>query len=375
MVDTKIKLTDYVVIDIENPNLKANSICSIAFVQVKNNDIVKKEYTLINPEDNFDYVNMRVNKITPEMVKDSITFKDFWTKYKDVFEDAIIVGHGIRYDMSVICKSLLRYGIDLPNIKVICTQKLTQKYLDTNKYSLNAVCDYLNIKLDEHHNAMCDAMSSMQILDYINNKYGLDDSDIEDYHFNSNDNGSHNSIIKFTNETKDLQKLKRIIEGIMEDKKITFNEMEALEKWLDYNTHLIGNYPFDKIYTVVKNILDDGVISKGEHDDLVKIFNELIDPINEMKSDSTICFTDKMFCLTGTFNSGSKEEIEKKIIDKGGICSKTINSKVNYLIVGGAGSDDWKFGNYGSKVQKAMELKEKGKNIEIIGENDFLSQL
>ena len=36
----KFELKDYVVIDIENPNVNANSICSIAFIQVKDNKII-----------------------------------------------------------------------------------------------------------------------------------------------------------------------------------------------------------------------------------------------------------------------------------------------------------------------------------------------
>ena len=83
MVKTGIKLEDYVVLDIENPNTKADSICSIAFIQVKDGNIINKKYTLINPEDRFDDINMRVNKITPNMVKDAITFDTFWKDNKE----------------------------------------------------------------------------------------------------------------------------------------------------------------------------------------------------------------------------------------------------------------------------------------------------
>lgn len=68
MIATKIKLEDFVVIDIENPNTKADSICSIAFIEVKNGKIQNQYYSLINPEDKFDFINIRVNKITPDMV-------------------------------------------------------------------------------------------------------------------------------------------------------------------------------------------------------------------------------------------------------------------------------------------------------------------
>lgn len=375
MVKTGIKLEDYVVLDIENPNTKADSICSIAFIQVKDGNIINKKYTLINPEDRFDDINMRVNKITPNMVKDAITFDTFWKDNKENIENSIIIGHAIRYDLSVISKTLLKYNITLPTLKVICTQKLSQKYLDISHYKLDQVCDYLNIDLENHHNALCDTTASLEIFKYINNKYGLDENDIEDYNYIESRNRSIGMKIVYSDYTKGLQNLKRIIESIMTDNKIELDEINELNEWLDSNTQLIGNYPFDKIYSIVKNVLEDGIVSENEYDELMQAFNDFINPIKEEKANDSLNFQDKIFCLTGTFNSGSKDSIEEKINQKGGICGKGVTSKTNYLIVGGAGSDAWKFGNYGGKVQKAMELKEKGKNIEIIGEEDFLKQL
>lgn len=77
MVKTGIKLDNYVALDVENPNTKADSICSIAFIQVKDGSIIDKKYVLINPEDRFDDINMRVNKITPSMVKNAILLMFF----------------------------------------------------------------------------------------------------------------------------------------------------------------------------------------------------------------------------------------------------------------------------------------------------------
>lgn len=375
MVKTSIKLDNYVVLDIENPNTKADSICSIAFIQVKDGNIIDKKYLLINPEDRFDDINMRVNKITPNMVKDAITFDVFWKDNKDIIENSIIIGHAVKYDLSVISKTLMKYNIALPTLKVVCTQKLAQKYLDISHYKLDQVCDYLNIDLERHHNALCDTTASLEIFEYINDKYGLDENDIEDYNYTESRNRSTGMKIVYSDDTKGLQNLKRIIESIMTDNKIELDEINELNEWLDSNTQLIGNYPFDKIYSIVKKVLEDGIVSNNEYDELMHVFNDFINPIKEEKTNDSMNFQDKIFCLTGTFNSGSKDSIEEKIIEKGGICGKGVTSKTNYLIVGGSGSDAWKFGNYGGKVQKAMELKEKGKNIEIISEDDFLKQL
>lgn len=375
MVKTGIKLDNYVVLDIENPNTKADSICSIAFIQVKDGNIIDKEYVLINPKDRFDDINMRVNKITPDMVKDAITFDEFWENNKYIIENSIIIGHAVKYDLSVISKSLMKYNITLPTLKVVCTQKLAQKYLDISHYKLDQVCDYLNIDLEHHHNALCDTKASLEIFKYINDKYGLDENDIEDYNYIESRNHSTGMKVIYSDDTKGLQNLKRIIESIMIDNKIELDEINELNEWLDGNTQLIGNYPFDKIYSIVKKVLEDGTISNSEYNELMHAFNDFINPINEEKINDNLNFQDKIFCLTGTFNSGSKDSIEEKIINKGGICGKGVTSKTNYLIVGGSGSDAWKFGNYGGKVQKAMELKEKGKDIEIISEEDFLKQL
>ena len=41
------------------------------------------------------------------------------------------------------------------------------------------------------------------------------------------------------------------------------------------------------------------------------------------------------------------------------------------MIVGGQGSCNWKCGNYGAKIKKALELQDKGSYITIICEADF----
>ena len=375
MVEAKLKLKNYVGIDIENPNRKADSICSIALIEVDHGKIKKESSMLINPEDKFDEINMRINGITPNMVKGAITFDKFWNDNKHIIENNIIVGHGIKYDLSVIFKTLKKYNITLPTLKIVCTQKLARKYLNINNYTLSQVCNYLNINLENHHNALCDTKASLKIFEYINNKYGIDKNDIEEYNYFERESHSTVGHINYSDTTKELQTLKEIVESIMKDNRIEPAEIQNLNSWLDCNKDLKGNYPFDRIYNVVKNVLQDNIITNDEYNDFIQIFNEFINPIQEQKSNGNIVIENMIFCLSGEFNFGSKEDIEEKIINKGGRCSKSVSSKTNYLIVGGAGSNAWKFGNYGGKVQKAMELKGKGKKIEIIEEEELINAL
>lgn len=51
---------------------------------------------------------------------------------------------------------------------------------------------------------------------------------------------------------------------------------------------------------------------------------------------------------------------------------KTVTSKLNILILGESGSAAWKYGNYGSKYEKACQFNEKGQSIIIVKESDVI---
>jgi DNA ligase (NAD+) len=66
----------------------------------------------------------------------------------------------------------------------------------------------------------------------------------------------------------------------------------------------------------------------------------------------------KTVVLTGTLQSFSRHEAEKKILSVGGRTSDTVSKKVDYLVVGE---------DAGSKLEKAKKL-----NVKILTEDEFL---
>lgn len=85
--------------------------------------------------------------------------------------------------------------------------------------------------------------------------------------------------------------------------------------------------------------------------------------------------TNKVICLTGEFAHGAKSDIASKLVAMGAQMSDNVTKKVNILVVGSVGSQAWTYGNYGGKVKKAMELRDKGSDITIIGEEDLLNNI
>ena len=60
----KAKANNFVVLDIENPNSRGNSICAIGMLVIEDGTLTRKEYSLINPEDRFDRTNSEITGIT-----------------------------------------------------------------------------------------------------------------------------------------------------------------------------------------------------------------------------------------------------------------------------------------------------------------------
>ena len=171
----------------------------------------------------------------------------------------------------------------------------------------------------------------------------------------------------YSEATLSLQILNGILDGIICNEKINQREIDNLRNWLKEHDYLKDVYPYDKVLLEVNKVLEDGVLSSEESDYLLKIFEDIVNP--QLDNEEDINFKGKTFCLTGEFKSATKQEISQKIQNLGGIEKTGVSTKLNYLIVGGVGSDAWKFGKIGGKQAKAQELNEKGANIKIIEED------
>lgn len=182
----------------------------------------------------------------------------------------------------------------------------------------------------------------------------------------------------FGEATLAMQVLFGILGGIACDNAVNDLELDALLKWLKSRMHLSGVYPFDNVLAAVTGILEDGVITKAESDELIATIRRFTSPLEAGScgcDENTVCVSGKSFCLSGNFEYGEKSEVAKAIEAAGGVIVSGVSKKTDFLAVGGIGSTEWEFGNYGSKVSKALELKEKGVAIAILSETDLFRVL
>lgn len=190
--------------------------------------------------------------------------------------------------------------------------------------------------------------------------------------------------------TTDLQTLQGICHGILADGEINEKEIRDLEKWLEENSHLNSYYPYDEIRSLILSIVSDGKIDDEEililkaylnqfvilenKEIAKKIQDETLD-INisgHCTSNPDVIIDGKTFCVTGVLKSGNRTELENLITDLGGIPTKSVTKKTDYLIVGDNGNQAWAFACYGRKVEKALEMRKGGHTICLIHEFDFM---
>lgn len=166
-----------------------------------------------------------------------------------------------------------------------------------------------------------------------------------------------------------MQELIGIVRGIGADRQVNEAEAANLKAWMTCNHELHGDKVFKRVYNTVSDAIADGIIKPEEEAVLLESFDSLINPVKE--SESTIDLCGKKVCLTGDFLAGSKKIVAQMVADKGGEVIKNVTKKCDVVVVGGKGSEQYAFGNYGTKVKTAMEYQDAGLPIQIVQEVDL----
>ena len=367
---------NYTVFDVETANNQRDSICAIGVIRYENNQVVYEKEILINPEVEFNYFNTRIHGIKESDVADAPTFPEVWKEIKPYFKNTILVAHNAKsMDLCALYRTLERYGLAPVMNQYICTMELAKKIFkdddSVQSYRLDVLSRIYDISLLHHHDALDDTRACFALLKKFEELYPAEIAP-QPYYYESTANDcrcSHAMEGIFSEKTKAMQKLQELVIQIIEDSVISDEEMTELKTWLGEHEELKGFYPFDKIFEVVEDAMMDGVLDADEQQLLLKLLDAFINP---QTVNADIDFAGKTVCLSGEFNYGSKKQVEDLLCEKGATIAKAVTGKLDVLILGEAGSAAWKYGNYGSKYEKACQLNEKGKKIVIVKEGDVI---
>lgn len=369
----------YCVFDVETPNRSNDRISSIGVTVIQSGEIVDSKSYLVNPEVPFAAYNTQLTGIDSQLVKDAPTFPQVWEDIHPLFDGAILVAHSARFDLSVLRKTLAAYHIPAFQVKYLCTLELSQNvFPNLEKYRLNNVCDYLGIPLD-HHQASSDSLACANILQHIisigtqvnNYIQSYDLGEVAETDMPQSSRNSHCNA-----NTIALNELIEMLSNISAEDQLTLVEVSELASWMDKHAELKDQEPFDQVFAALNSAMLDGFLSPHEKKELLALFQTIVDPVPQFAdSIDALSVSGKFVCLTGNFEKYSRNELEQKLKSLGAIIKTSVVKDLDYLIVGGQGSDSWRISNYGTKIQRAIKLKEEGFPVKIILESDFFPAL
>lgn len=168
-------MTKIIAFDVETPNRRNDKICSIGITVIEDTEIVESLYYLVNPECEFDNMNISIHGIYPEEVVDAPTFPEVWAEIEDLFRSNLVSAHNATFDLHVLKKTLAYYGINETILYYVCTKEIARKEgMEVENHKLPTLCDYYGIRLN-HHNAASDSDACATILcNYIMEGIDLD---------------------------------------------------------------------------------------------------------------------------------------------------------------------------------------------------------
>lgn len=188
---------------------------------------------------------------------------------------------------------------------------------------------------------------------------------------------------------RQIDELIGIIKGVTADGIVTQAEVEFLLCWMDANRKAATLWPAKAIYPRLVDATHGGSMSIEKEGEVLDLLLRAVGgntstrdghgsdssklPYTEM--DQPIGFEGLNFCFTGVFASGSRNWCHGKIAERGGLSMGTITKKLNYLIIGEIGNENWLHSTHGRKIEKALKYNADGSKIAILSEEYWYAHL
>lgn len=177
-----------------------------------------------------------------------------------------------------------------------------------------------------------------------------------------------------------------LCKGIIADGRVCECEAKFLLDWFQRNHADLNEWPARVILERVNRaFLDDFRFDETE---LKEIHDVIKSTIGTRAPSAETPATDlplspvenleiwgKSFCFTGKFIYGNRKDCERAVEEQGGIPRGNVAMDLDYLVVGSIGSRDWKHSSFGTKILKAVELREIGLPLSIVSEEFWAKYL
>ncbi len=302
------QIMNFTAIDFETANYKRQSACSIGIAVVKDFQIVETFSKLIKPTPNYyEPRNISIHKITPDKTENEPSFGELWNDIKPYFENKEIVAHNASFDFSALRYVLDAHQLEYPNLEYYCSMLISR-----NQYQR-----LRNSQLPT-------------VCDYLN-------IELKNHHQAESDAAACANIMIRICEDNNVESIKELAN------KIGFYPGQIYpNSYRPFHTPSVRTHRAQQQFEDLPEIPEEDV----EHP-----------------------FYQKRVVFTGQVR-WSRDDAKMIVERIGGIVKPdSLSSKTNFLVVGHY--DQYGEGYKSGKYKKALDLIEKGNDLEIISEMEF----
>ncbi len=178
------------------------------------------------------------------------------------------------------------------------------------------------------------------------------------------------------------------MKGVLADGIVTEAEAMLLREWVNRHPDAAGTWPMSKLKERLDLIFEDGKVDSGERQDLSELLEMIVggtagvvagaDAATELPLDRPpprIAWTGSVFVFTGKFVFGPRAACERQVTTLGGLAEKIVTKRTRYLVLGTLASRDWIQTSFGRKIESAVEYREAGVPLAIVGEDHWAASL
>jgi DNA polymerase III epsilon subunit family exonuclease len=165
--DVRIGEAGFCALDLETTGLSSFSrMVEVGAVRFKVGEEGECFQTLVDPGCSIPHGARRVHGITDEMVSGAPRAQEVLEQLLEFASGCVLLAHNARYDVSIMTTELVRAGMDLPPNEVLCTIKVSKRFLPRMpNYRLQTVAGLLEIDPGGFHRALSDAVAAKQIFE------------------------------------------------------------------------------------------------------------------------------------------------------------------------------------------------------------------
>lgn len=183
-VNKNLDEVEFTIFDTETTGLEQDAgdrIVEIAGIRFKGKERIATFQTLVNPNRPISEGAQRINRITPDMLKDAPSIDTVMPKFLKFIQDSCLCSYNAPFDLGFINNELKLIGKNLPQDLVIADiLKMAKRLMPgLESYALISVAERLGIETGQEHRALSDAELTLEVFNKL--KERLKDKGIFDF--------------------------------------------------------------------------------------------------------------------------------------------------------------------------------------------------